>query len=165
MRNFRAILSILLASIAFVGCTESSDRDVPSITQPPPVSEVVFTENEPNDPNNPQFLGNVDGNTSYIADGSLAFNDNAQTDDEFDSFTVTASGAQSLNVIVQHDAGVDIDLAIVDPVTGNILTELGDGLTSPESISLSLVDGQTVAIEVEAFSGSGNYKVFIGSSK
>lgn len=165
MRRYKKSFQVLLLGLVFVGCTESSDRDVPIITQPAPVNEVTFTESEPNDPNNPQFLGNVDGNTSYMAAGSLAFNDNAMNDDEFDSFTVTASGDQTLSVFVRHDLSVDVDLAIVDPVTGNILTELGDGLSSPESISLNITDGQTVAVEVEAFSGTGNYTVFIGSSK
>ena len=165
MRNFRAILPILLLCLIFTGCTESSDREVPFAPQRTPVNQISFTEAEPNSPATPQFLGMIDVDTVYIADGSVSFTDSAMNDDEFDSYTVTASGDQTISILVRHDSSVDIDLAIVDPVTGNILTELGDGVISPEKISLTLTDGQTVAVEVEAFSGTGNYSVFIGSSK
>lgn len=124
----------------------------------------TFAEAEPNDaPNQAQDLGQISPGDFFQGTGTVTFNDQVG-DDEFDSFQVTATSAQTLTVTLLHDAGVDLDLAFVDPSNGNILTELCDGPTAPEICTFALTAGQRVNIEVESFQGQGSYTIAIVSN-
>ena len=149
MKAFFIFIGVALAQ----GCNDSSSGN----------GATPVTDTEPNDDfASPQALGTIQPGKMFAVSGNGSFMDSA-TDDEFDSYNLIAMGDQEIRVVLTHPSG-DLDLAFVDPMTGEILTDECDLPTSPEmTCVLRVDDGQSVNVEVEAFEGSSDYSMTIES--
>ncbi len=159
MINRKSAAVALLSMLPLVACSVSDDDDGGGT-----IFTIVADGDNNDDPMNPQVLGPIEPGRGFRINGAAAFNDGAMGDDEFDSFNVTAVGAQRLRVTLAHGNGFDLDLAFVDSATGRIMPpDNCDAATSPEVCEMTLADAQSINVEAEALEGGGVYTLLIES--
>ncbi len=156
------VFLLVVASLVVHGCGDDGDNIflIPGSPEATPEPTGSISEMEPND-TVPQDLGQFQPGDRLQIVGSVSFNDNAAMDDEFDRFLLTATQAVVIRATITHSDDVDFDLSYLDPDEDIFLTEDCDSPSSPDICLFEIAAGQTVRLEVEAFSGGGLYTLEI----